>query len=53
MESLLEASDYIHMVEERQGILVSAPEESAYRYEWIDEKSLLCVAGLYGKSTYG
>ncbi len=53
MESLIEASDYIHMVEERQGIMISAPEEIAYRYNWIDEEQLLKLAKLYGKSPYG
>ena len=42
MESLLRASDFIHMVEEQQGVMISAPEEIAYRYKWI-----------YGKSPYG
>ena len=33
MESLLRASDFIHMVEEQQGVMISAPEEIAYRYK--------------------
>ena len=53
MESLLEASDFIHMVEERQGVMVSAPEEIAYRYGWINDEQLLEAANLYGKSRYG
>ncbi len=53
MESLLEAADFIHMVEERQGIMISAPEEIAYRYSWIDKEQLLKAAQLYGKSPYG
>lgn len=53
MESLLEAADFIHMVEERQGIMISAPEEIAYRYNWIEKDQLLKSAGLYGKSPYG
>lgn len=53
MESLLEASDFIHMVEERQGVMISAPEEIAYRYGWIDDKQLLNAANMYGKSPYG
>ncbi|MBQ6794539.1 MAG: glucose-1-phosphate thymidylyltransferase RfbA [Clostridia bacterium] len=53
MESLLEAADFIHMVEERQGIMISAPEEIAYRYNWIDKEQLLKSAQLYGKSPYG
>lgn len=53
MESLLEASDFIHMIEERQGVIISAPEEIAYRYGWISAEQLLEAAKLYGKSPYG
>lgn len=53
MESLLEASDFIHMVEERQGVMISAPEEIAYRYGWINAAQLMEAAKLYGKSPYG
>lgn len=53
MESLLEASDFIHMVEERQGVMISAPEEIAYRYGWINDEQLMEAANLYGKSRYG
>lgn len=53
MESLLEASDFIHMVEERQGVMISAPEEIAYRYRWINDEQLLKAAEVYGKSPYG
>ena len=53
MESLLKASDYIHMVEEQQGVMISAPEEIAYRYGWIDNKQLMKSAECYGKSPYG
>lgn len=53
MESLLEASDFIHIVEERQGVMISAPEEIAYRYGWINNEEMLYLASLYGKSPYG
>ena len=53
MDSLLEAADFIHMVEERQGVMISAPEEIAYRYGWVDDKQLLAAAEAYGKSPYG
>lgn len=53
MESLLRASNFISMVEEQQGVMISAPEEIAYRYEWITEDQLLKAAELYGKSPYG
>ena len=53
MESLLEAAEFIHMVEKRQGVKISAPEEIAYRYNWITCEELLQSAEKYGKSPYG
>ena len=53
MESLLLASDFIHMIEEQQGVMVSAPEEIAFRYRWINAEQLLASAEQYGKSPYG
>ena len=41
------------MIENRQGLKISAPEEIAYRYEWIDKEKLLESAAKYGKSPYG
>lgn len=53
MESLLEAAEFVHIVENRQGVKISAPEEIAYRYGWIDKEKLLESATKYGKSPYG
>lgn len=53
MESLFEAAEFIHMVEERQGVMVSAPEEIAYRYGWITQEQLLEAALKYERSSYG
>ncbi|HML69657.1 MAG TPA: glucose-1-phosphate thymidylyltransferase RfbA [Clostridia bacterium] len=53
VDSLLEAADFIRMVEKRQGIKISAPEEIAYRNGWIDTEALLDAAKRYGKSAYG
>lgn len=53
IESLLAAADFIHMVEERQGVKISAPEEIAYRYNWITKEQLLESAERHGKSPYG
>lgn len=53
MESLLAAGEFVHMIEQRQGLKISAPEEIAYRYKWIDETQLLAAADKYGKSPYG
>ena len=41
------------MVEKRQGVKISAPEEIAFRYGWIDKEKLLESAARYGKSPYG
>ena len=53
MDSLVEAADFVQMVEKRQGIKISAPEEIAFRYEWSDKDKLLESAARYGKSPYG
>ena len=53
MESLLEASEFVHMIEKRQGMKISAPEEIAYRHGWIDREKLFACAEKYGKSPYG
>ena len=53
MDSLVEVADFVQMIEKRQGIKISAPEEIAYRYEWIDKDKLLESAAKYGKSPYG
>ena len=53
MESLLDAADFVHMIEKRQGIKISAPEEVAYNNGWINKDQLLESAARYGKSPYG
>lgn len=53
MDSLVEATDFIRMVEKRQGIKISAPEEIAYKNGWISKEKLLESAERYGKSPYG
>lgn len=53
MDSLIEAASFVQMVEKRQGIKISAPEEIAFRYEWINKEELLESAAKYGKSPYG
>lgn len=53
MDSLLEAAEFVHIVERRQGVKISAPEEIAFRAGWINEQELLTSARLYGKSPYG
>ena len=53
MDSLVEAADFVRMIEQRQGIKISAPEEIAYKYGWINRGKLLESAERYGKSPYG
>lgn len=53
MDSLVEAADFVQMIEKRQGIKISAPEEIAFRNGWISREELLASAELYGKSPYG
>lgn len=53
MDSLVDAADFVRMVEKRQSIKISAPEEIAYKNGWIDKDTLLASAQRYGKSPYG
>ena len=53
MDSLCEAADFVRMVQARQGIEISAPEEIAFIHGWITKEELLESAGRYGKSPYG
>ncbi len=53
MDSLLVASEFVGMIQKRQSIVISAPEEISFKYGWIDKQKLLASAVLYGKSPYG
>ena len=53
MDSLMEAGEFVQLVEKRQGIQISAVEEIAYKRGWITKEKLLEAAERYGKSTYG
>jgi len=53
MDSLVDATDFVRMIEKRQGIKISAPEEIAFRNGWISQEKLLESAARYGKSPYG
>lgn len=53
MASLLQAANFVEMVQTRQGITISAPEEIAYVNGFIDREKLLESAKAYGKSPYG
>ncbi|UNC93559.1 glucose-1-phosphate thymidylyltransferase RfbA [Candidatus Contubernalis alkaliaceticus] len=53
MDSLFEAAAFVQMIEKRQGIKISAPEEIAYINKWIGRETILKSAERYGKSPYG
>jgi glucose-1-phosphate thymidylyltransferase len=52
-ESLMEAGEYIHTIENRQGLKVCCPEEIAYVNGWIDAEQLLKLAAPLSKTGYG
>src|SRR5262249_14899904 len=52
-DSLLEASHFISMIERRQGMKVSCPEEIAFLKGWIDDAQMMRLAGSMPKSSYG
>ena len=53
MQSLLQAAEFVEMIQSRQGITISAPEEIAYINGFIDKDKLMESAEAYGKSPYG
>ena len=52
-ESLLEASQFVHTLQKRQGLMISSPEEIAWRSHWIDDAALEALARTLEKSGYG
>ena len=53
MASLLQAANFVEMIQSRQGVTISAPEEIAFVNGFIDREKLLESAAAYGKSPYG
>ena len=53
MDSLIEAANYVQIISKRQNIVISAPEEIAFKYGWISKNELMESAKRYGKSPYG
>jgi glucose-1-phosphate thymidylyltransferase len=52
-DSLHDASEFVRVIEKRQGFKIGCPEEIAYRMEYIDKKALLKLANNLKKSGYG
>lgn len=53
IQSLLDASNFIRVLEERQGLKIGCPEEIAYRQSFIDDSQLQSLAQSLGNSGYG
>ena len=53
VDSLAEASEFVRVIESREGVQISAPEEIAFRNGWITQEQLEATASMYGKSAYG
>ncbi len=51
--SMLQASNFVQMIQEKQGLMVACLEEIAFNKSWIDEEAVLKSAQLYSKSNYG
>ena len=52
-ESLLQASNFVQTLEERQGVQIACLEEIAFENGWIDLKQVRARANAHGKSPYG
>lgn len=53
IDSLIEAATFVQVVQKRQSMVISAPEEIAYLNKWINKEQLVESAQKYGKSPYG
>lgn len=52
-DSLLEAAEFVRVLEKRQGFKICCPEEIAFRNNWISRNQLEALGNSLGKSTYG
>ena len=53
VDALADATEFVKVIEKRQGIMISAIEEIAYKNGWITKEKLIESADKYGKSSYG
>ena len=53
VDSLADASDFVRVVQKRQGVQIAAPEEIAFKHGWISEEKLIQAANKYKKTAYG
>lgn len=53
IDSLLDAGNFIYLLEKRQGLKVCVPEEIAFTNGWLSTEKLLEISKEYGKSNYG
>lgn len=49
----MQAAEFVQTVQNRQGVVISAPEEIAFYEKWITKEELIQSARMYGKSPYG
>ena len=53
VDALSDATEFVKVIEKRQGVMISAIEEIAYKNGWISKDKLIESADKYGKSSYG
>jgi len=52
-ESMLQAGNFVQTVQQRQGLMISCPEEIAYRMGWISAEQVMCLSEPLKKNEYG
>ncbi len=52
-EALIQATNFVETIEQRQGLMICCPEEISFRNGWIDAEQLLALAEPLKKNQYG